>query len=112
MTVPPPHLVLLYHVVLWLREDAVEVLLCECCQLYSDGQPPLQLCQHITGLGGVEGTTADEQDVLCVDVAVLGGHLPAAEQQISNRLLNVQQLAYQGTMTEHVNYFCKCIRLE
>lgn len=34
----------------------------------------LQLCQHVAGLGLVEGTAGDEQDMVCGHVAVLGGH--------------------------------------
>ena len=42
-------------------------------ELHADGQAALQLCQHVAGLAGVEGAAADEQDVVGVHVAVLGG---------------------------------------
>ena len=49
----------------------------EALELDADGQPPLQLGQHVAGLALVERPAADEQNVVRAHVAKLGAHLAA-----------------------------------
>lgn len=46
----------------------------EALELHADGKSPLKLSQHVCRLAGVEGAAADEEDVVCVDIPILGGH--------------------------------------
>ena len=55
-----------------LREDAVEVRLRQRVQLHPDRQPALELREQVRGLGLVEGARRDEEDIIGIDVAVLG----------------------------------------
>ena len=65
-----------------LREDAVHVRLRQRVQLHADGQPALELREQIARLRLVERARRDEEDVVRVDVAVLGGdRRPLDERQ-------------------------------
>ena len=57
----------------------------ETLELYSDGQSALKLSQHVRGLAAVECPAANEQDVVCAHIAVLGLHYRALNdgQQVS-----------------------------
>ena len=57
---PIPSPPLLLHVI---RPQALE--------LHSDGQSPLQLGEHVRGLGLVECPGTDEEDVVGGDIAIL-----------------------------------------
>ena len=72
--------VLLDQAGLGLGEDAHEVVPGQRLQLDPDGQPSLQLGQHVRGLAHVEGARRDEQDVVGLDGAPLGGHRGSLDQ--------------------------------
>src|SRR5690606_16981093 len=57
-----------------LGEDADEVVLAQRGQLYPDREAALQLRDQVGGLGQVEGTRGNEQDMVGLHRAVLGGH--------------------------------------
>src|SRR5690606_27093274 len=67
--------------VLRLGQHAVEVLFGERGQLHADGQAALQLRKQVRRLDRVESAAADEQNVVGVDVAVLGGHGGSLQQR-------------------------------
>mmetsp|Transcript_16585 Transcript_16585/g.35886 ORF Transcript_16585/g.35886 Transcript_16585/m.35886 type:complete len:281 (+) Transcript_16585:420-1262(+) len=71
------HLLLFDEVEVWLGEDAVKVGAVQRLELHPDGQAALQLRHQVRGLGAVEGSGADEEDVVGVEVAVLGLHCAA-----------------------------------
>ena len=72
--------VLLDQAGLGLGEDAHEVVPRQRLQLDPDGQPSLQLGQHVRRLAHVEGARRDEQDVVGLDGAPLGGHRGSLDQ--------------------------------
>ena len=57
----------------------------EALELHADGQPALQLSQHVRRFTGVEGAAADEQDVVRRHIPVLGADHRALDdgQEIS-----------------------------
>ncbi|MNV91897.1 hypothetical protein D3C71_1864400 [compost metagenome] len=64
-----------------LREDGLKVLHRQRLQLHTDRETPLQLRNQVAGLGQVESAGRDEQDVVCLDQPVLGGHRGALHQR-------------------------------
>ena len=65
---------------LGLRKDPAEIVDRERAQLDPDRQPALQLGQEVGGFGDVEGAGRDEQDVVRLHRAVLGGDARALDQ--------------------------------
>ena len=57
--------------VLGLLEDAHELFLAETAQLHPDREAPLQLRDQVAGLGDVEGTGGDEEDMIGANETVL-----------------------------------------
>ena len=57
------------------RDDApVEIVFCESFQFNTDWQSALKLRQHVRWFDVVESSTANEEDVICVDISELGAH--------------------------------------
>ncbi len=44
----------------------------EAFELNTNWQAPLQLCQHVTRFTRMEGTTANEKDMIRVHITILG----------------------------------------
>ena len=64
-----------------LRKDGLEILHRKRLQFHADRKAPLQLGDQVAGLGQVERARGDEQDVVGLDHAVLGGHRGALDQR-------------------------------
>ena len=64
-----------------LREDGFKVLHRQGFQLHPDRKAPLQLGDQVAGLGQVERTGGDEQDMVSFDHAIFGGHRGAFHQR-------------------------------
>mmetsp|Transcript_25445 Transcript_25445/g.61540 ORF Transcript_25445/g.61540 Transcript_25445/m.61540 type:complete len:333 (+) Transcript_25445:553-1551(+) len=69
---------------LGLCQNSLKILLRQSLELHTNRQSALQLGKHIRGLDGRERSGADEQDVIRLDVAVLGRNLASFDdgQQI------------------------------
>ena len=74
-------LVLLREGAAWLRENALEVMGREGTEFHANGQAPLQFGNQVGGLGEVESAGRDEQDVVRLHAAVLGGNGGAFDQR-------------------------------